>query len=384
MKRIWQQEGVLWGIYALAAILVSIQRLWLTHQKAVPYPTNYENYLIFKNAFRHLLQGQNIYASFPGEQWDLYKYSPAFALGMAPFHALPDFLGLPLWNLLNALLPLYALMQLKGLSKTQQIFCAWFIFPEMLVSLQNSQSNGLTLGLILLSFAALESQRQIQAAGGVAAATFLKVFGIFAAPLAWIYPNRLKFSLWLLVWCLFFTCIPLVIASPTYLIQLYQWWGVLLNEDHAASIGLSVQGWLQTWFGLMPPKLLISIFGILSLLLTRYQTGKNPIWPNRLALWASLLIWVVIFNHKAESPTFVIALCGAALWYCSLAKPGKWDTGLLALVFIFASLTPTDLFPRMWREQWVQPYVLKAAPCIALWIWITVRLVWRLDQRQAP
>jgi hypothetical protein len=375
VKRFWQHAGVIWAIYTLAAVLIAAQRLWLTHQKANPYPTDYENYLIFKNSFRHLTNGQNIYASFEGEQWDLFKYSPAFALFMAPFQALPDFLGLPLWNLLNALLPLFALFQLKGLSQKQQIFCAWFMLPEMVVSLQNSQSNGLTLGLILLSFVAFENQKLSGAAASIAGATFLKVFGIFAAPLAWLYPNRLKFGVWLVVWCVFFTFIPLLVVSPAHLLQVYQWWGVLLSEDHSVSIGLSVQGWLQTWFGLEPPKLLISAFGICALLGAVYQTGRNPVWENRLALWASLLLWVVIFNHKAESPTFVIALCGAALWYCSLLKPGKWDTGLLVVVFIFASLTPTDVFPRMWREQWVQPYVLKAAPCIALWFLISLRLL---------
>jgi hypothetical protein len=40
---------------------------------------------------------------------------------------------------------------------------------------------------------------------------------------------------------------------------------------------------------------------------------------------------------------------------------------LLLLVFIFASLTPTDLFPASIRRQWVEPYLLKALPCIVLW-----------------
>lgn len=65
--------------------------------------TAYENYVIFKNSFTHFIAGLNPYANFPAEQWDLYKYSPAFALCMAPFAALPDWAGLPIWNLLNAL-----------------------------------------------------------------------------------------------------------------------------------------------------------------------------------------------------------------------------------------------------------------------------------------
>jgi hypothetical protein len=48
----------------------------------------------------------------------LYKYSPAFALFMAPFAMLSDFFGLPLWNLLNALVLLSAIFYLPALTDT--------------------------------------------------------------------------------------------------------------------------------------------------------------------------------------------------------------------------------------------------------------------------
>jgi hypothetical protein len=83
---------------------------------------------------------------------------------------------------------------------------------------------------------------------------------------------------------------------------------------------------------------------------------------------------VVIFNHKAESPTFVIAMCGVAIWYVTSGR-SRWETALLVVTFILVSLSPTDIFPRLWREQIVQPFVLKSVPCIAVWVLLTIRML---------
>jgi hypothetical protein len=375
VKKVWEQPWVLWGLYALTGIIISVQRLALTVHTIPRSISQYENYVIFKNSFGHLAAGLNPYAPFPAEQWDLFKYSPAFALFMAPFQALPDYLGLPIWNLLNTMLPIAALFALPVLTKRQKIFCGWFLLPEMVVSQQNSQSNGLTLGLMLLAFVAFERAQTFKAAGWISAATFIKLFGIFAAPFTLVYTKKWSFLLWMGFWTILLAFIPLLIVSPAQLAQLYEWWGNLLSEDHSASIGLSVQGWLESWFGWNPPKTAITLTGIAllfaSILATALRTHDAR---DRILLWASLLLWVVIFNHKAESPTFIIAMCGAALWYGTTARK-PWETVLLGVIFFMSSVTPTDIFPRVIREQIVQPYALKAVPCIALWGIITFRIL---------
>lgn len=393
MKRFWENRWIICGAYGLAAIGFAIQQLLLTRNRSeaarLISQTTYENYVIFKNAFPHLLQGVNIYSSFPAEQWDLFKYSPAFALFMAPFAALPDSLGLPLWNLLNALLPLAALFALPVLSDKQKVFCAWFILPEMFVSLQNSQSNGLTLGMILWTFVALERGQVAKAAAWTAGAAFIKVFGGFAAILALLYPGKGAYTFWGIVWTLFLIFVPLLVVSLEYLPQVYGWWWELLRDDQQASVGLSVQGWLQTWFGFEPPKMAVVFVGIVVFISSVVFAQRNahmeaavppstvprlPSTVHRVLAWASLLIWVVIFNHKAESPTFVIAMCGVAMWYSS-GRQLFWEKVLLWTTFALASLSPTDIFPRDLREQIVQPYVLKAVPFIIIWGLISYQLI---------
>lgn len=383
MKHFWKDTRIIWAAYIAAALFVSIQKITQGFFDGSLFydwggRTAYENYRIFKSAFFYLIEGQNPYTGYSNGPWDLFKYSPAFALFMGPFAMLPDWLGLPLWNLLNALVLLAAILRMPVLTYTQRAFTAWFVFIEFVTSLQNSQSNGLTAGLMLWAFIALEGSKGRQAAGYVAASAFIKIFGIFAAALALLYPKWLKFSLWLAAWAVFFTLVPMLVVSPSHLWQVYEWWWELLREDQEASIGLSVQGWLQTWFGWMPSKTGVTLTGLAILFLSvlavfsrRSSSEGGPV--HRLLACASVLIWVVIFNHKAESPTFVIAMCGVALWWC-VSEQNLWEKALLWITFALVSLSPTDIFPPDVRRGIIQPYVWKAVPCIVIWGIITWRL----------
>ncbi len=420
MTHFWKKNWFLWATYALLAVVVSMFKLRLP-LSAEGY-TAYENYLIFKNSAGNLLDYSNPYAYFFNQAWDQFKYSPAFALAMWPFAQLPDALGLPLWNLLNALVLLGAILHLPVLAPRQRHFMAWFVLLELVTSMQNSQSNGLTAGLFLWAFIAFERGRMAQAGAWVVLNGFVKIFGGLGGLMMWIYPQQRKFLLWATGWTVALTVLPLVFLSPEQTVRVYGWWWDLLRQDHAASVGLSVQGWLQTWLGLQPPKILVmgaglavlaaSIVRVSSLNLDSSPfavvgvsanntsgTDAKPESPLRrlllagtptaatttpelqtsnfklrTLLWASLLIWSVIFNHKAESPTFVIAMCGVALWYC-VSKQKRWETVFLWVTFALVSLSPTDIFPRFVREHLVQPYVLKAVPCIVLWGWISWKIL---------
>jgi hypothetical protein len=140
----------------------------------------------------------------------------------------------------------------------------------------------------------------------------------------------------------------------------------MLGEDHAASYGYSVMGWLQIWFGLEVSKNVIVLLGVALFCLPLVKFKRNLNYEFRWRLLVSILIWVVIFNHKAESPTFVIAMSGVGIWYF-FSKKTKVNLALVILAFVFTSLSPTDLFPRFLRESFVIPYVMKAMFCILIW-----------------
>jgi hypothetical protein len=83
---------------------------------------------------------------------------------------------------------------------------------------------------------------------------------------------------------------------------------------------------------------------------------------------ASALIWVVIFNHKGESPTYIVALTGVAIWYFT-QPANKTNTILIWLTLIFTSFSSTDLITPYWiARTYVEPYSVKAVFCTIVWV----------------
>lgn len=369
------------GLYALLAVAVSVQAILVgprTFVENAPAYTDYNNYVIFQRSAVHLVEHQPLYVPYPAEHWDLFKYTPTFALAFLPFSWLPDGVGLPLWNLLNALALAFAVMALPQLDRRQQGLVLLITLMELITSLQNSQSNGLIAGLVVGAFAALERRRPGLATTLTVCAGFIKPFGLAAGLLLVAYPGFWRGVGWGAVSAVVLALAPLAVVSPGELVQLYRDWLGLLGADHSVQYGYSVMGWLATWFQWQPAKTAVLGAGLLLLVLPylRRSAFADPVF--RLQLLAFLLIWLVIFNHMAESPTFVIAMTGVALWFVPAAKD-RGTVALFVLAFLLTSLSATDLFPRGVREVWVKPYVLKAVPCIliaaVLWVWLMVASV---------
>jgi hypothetical protein len=76
---------------------------------------------------------------------------------------------------------------------------------------------------------------------------------------------------------------------------------------------------------------------------------------------------MVIFNHKAESPTFIIATAGIFLWFF-ISRKSVTNLVLLMVAVVFTSLAATDLFPAFVRDRIFEPYVVKVVPCILVWV----------------
>ncbi len=143
-------------VYTLLAIAASLQLILIGSHIAGGYVyTDYNNYVIFRQSFFHLIEGKNLYALYPAEQWDGFKYSPTFALTIGLVAHLPDVMGLCAWNLLNAL-ALFAAISMLPFKRDTLILLLWFVLIELLTSLQNAQSNGLMAGLMIAAYACME------------------------------------------------------------------------------------------------------------------------------------------------------------------------------------------------------------------------------------
>jgi hypothetical protein len=84
---------------------------------------------------------------------------------------------------------------------------------------------------------------------------------------------------------------------------------------------------------------------------------------------ASTLLFTVIFSTGSESPTYIIAFAGVAVWFMNLERPVKpFEIFLLIFALIITSLSPSDLFPRFINREYIKPYALKALPCFVIWL----------------
>jgi hypothetical protein len=355
-------------IYVLFAIIASIQAV---NNPVGPAPngvvyTDYNNYVIFKYSFSHIVNGKPLYILYHQEYWDLYKYSPAFALFFGLFAWLPDVIGLSLWNILNAVVLYISIRRLK-LSENSKAVILWLCLIELMTSMQNAQSNGLMAGLMILALASMERRKIIGATLWLVIATFIKVYAAAAFIIFLFYPQKLRFIGYAALWTVLFAIVPLVVLTPVQLADQYHGWMVMMSEDRTISYGLSVMGWLDSWFGLGNLKTFVTIAGIILFFvpLIHFRNYKDTAY--QLLFLAHILIWVIIFNHKAESPTFIIAVAGAGLWYVT-APQAIWRTVIIWLVFLVTVLGHTDAYPPTLRQSIVYPYVLKVVPCIICWI----------------
>jgi hypothetical protein len=362
-------------IIALAIVLICVLAVSLQSYLLEPNPlpvegtfiTHYNNFTIFRQAFFHLVQGQDLYKPWPAEHWDLFKYSPAFALLMAPLAAMPVFLGLLFWNLINATVLFFAFWKIPLRSDKIRLLALGFILIEMITSLQNSQSNCLITGLILFGFLSMEKRRIWLASLLIVLSAFIKIFGLMAVFLFLLYPGKIKALLYTILWTALLVILPLVVIPPLQLIALYKSWYLMLAQDHSASFGLSVFGWLHSWFGIEGYKNLILLAGVLVFLLPLLKFRQFRESRFRLFFLSGILLWVVLFNHKAESPTYIIAVTGVTIWFF-IQEFRIGNLILLMLVFVFTVLSPTDIFP---RNTFVEAWCLKAVPCILVWMKLT-------------
>jgi len=358
------------SLYVSFALLASIQSLVLdpkpNPENGIIYK-NYNNYTIFEKSFEHLKNNQDLYILYPEEHWDLFKYTPTFSVFFGLFTIFPDWLGLNLWNLLNALILLAAIYYLPRISMPQKAWVLLIVLLELMGSLMNEQSNALVAGLLVFSFGLLENKKFLIASLCIVLSIFIKLFGVLGFALFLFYPHKWKLVLYSMGWTLVLLLIPFIIIDYEQYMALFTSYGKLLSSDLMLSNGFSVMGWLNSWFSMSTNSLLVILTGAGLFLLPLVRLRAYKDFSFRYLTLASILLWVIIFNHKAESATYIIAMTGVALWFVEREK-NVMNIVLFVGAIVLTSLSSTDIVPRFIREGFVQVYALKAFPCILIWM----------------
>jgi len=348
----------------------------------------HNNYFVYKWGFLNTIHQVIPFGPQPAHYNDLYHYGPVFALLMAPFALLPDDFGVILWVMFNAWALYLAIKQLP-LKENQCVVILLICAHELMTSSSNVEINPFIGALIILSFVFIRDKKDFWAALMICIGTFIKLYGIVGLAFFFLSSNKPKFILSLLFWSAILFVLPMLISSPSYVIKTYHdWYGDLLAKNQS-NIGHSLQdisamGLIRNIFNYRQlANITVIAPGIILFSLWYFRIKVYKVIPYQLLLLASTLIFVIIFSSSSESPTYIIAFAGVGIWYMNLDRP---VTAFEIFLFVFAltltSLSPSDLFPKYVRDNYVVPYKLKALPCVLIWLKIIYETVTRKFNHQ--
>lgn len=348
------------GLSAVALIKVLVQQS--------------NNYLIYKNTFFNLIQQQNLFAQYPNLYADSNHYGPIFGILIAPFALLPDSLGIALWVILNASILLYAVYQLN-ISQQHKLIICFICAHELMTASYATQFNPTMAALIILSFTCIEKRKEPWAAFCIVLGTFIKLYGVVGLAFFFFVKNKPKFILWLAIGALLLFTLPMLFSSPQFVVQTYKdWYFSLIEKDSLNATStmqdISVMGMIRRIFKIPQLSNSIVLLPAIALFASTYLNIKSYKELHfRLLILASTLLFTVIFSSGSESPTYIIAFIGLALWFILQTKPiTSFNWLLLILAIVISSLSPSDLFPKYIQINYIKPYSLKALPCFLIWL----------------
>lgn len=341
------------------------------------------NYLIFKHTFLNVIHQQNLYTPQPEYYYDRTHYGPVFSLIIAPFTLLPDSFGVVLWVLFNAFI-LFKAIQLLPLKKNSYIIILLLCANDIVASSIFFQFNPIITALIIFSFYFIRKKQNFWAALMIALGTFTKLYGIVGLAFFFFSDNKLKLIAGLVFWSAVLFVLPMAISSPEFILKTYSaWYHDLLakNTENVSSDlqDISVMGIVRRVFNYPDFKNIFVIapaIFIFALSYIRVKYFKSI--QYQLLILASVLIFTVIFSSSAESSTYIIAFCGAAIWFMNLNRPVTiLEVSLLVFAIIVTSFPFADIFLKTITTTYIRPYKLKALPCLLIWLKIVCETLTR-------
>ena len=355
----------IWFLLTLVAVVLELLR----HK--------YNNYLIYKGVFTHIVQQTNLYTAYPSEYFDTNHYGPLFSLIIAPFALLPNSVGVILWALANAAV-LYWAISLLPIEKNKKQIILLFSVVELMTSIHNVQFNPTVAAMLILSYVMVEKEQDIWATLFIAIGFMVKLYGIGGIAFFWFSKHKVKFVASFIGWLAVLFVLPMSISSPRFIVQSYQdWYEALVEKNVQNNVvagdnmqDISVSGMVKRIFNL--PAFSIScvlvpatlIFGAAFLRIKQYAASGF-----RLIILASILLMIVLFSSSSESPTYVIAVVGVGIWWAVQANPSSRQVvALMLFVLILTSFSATDLFPHFIRKGFIVRFALKALPCFVVWL----------------
>lgn len=341
---------------------------------------HYNNFLIFKNVFFHVIHQQPLYVPYPQEYFDVNLYGPVFSLVIAPFAGLETNLGAVLWALTGAGVLYYAIRELP-LTRLQQNIILLLCTQELMGASGWFQLNQFIGAFIILTFTSVVKGKDIWAAFFIVLGTLTKVYGIVGLAFFFFSSNPRRFIGGLLLWGPILFALPMLISSPQYIINSYaEWYGALvyknaLNQETSVIFqDISAGGFIKRVFhipwlsntAVLVPAVIIFLSQYLQL---NYRYNSR----YRLYILCSVLMFPVLFSSSSESPTYIIAIPAICIWYV-MQPPTRANNIFLFFAILLVSFSHSDVVTPWVRKNLAVPYALKALPCLVLWLRIAYEI----------
>lgn len=330
-------------------------------------PNSHSVLPIFTTGGQRFLDGANLYDPLP--QLDFYRYSPTFAVLMAPFHLLPERLAALLWRLLNAGVFLAGLAWWLRtlpwpLTAPQKAGIFLLVIPLSLGSINNGQSNPLLCGLMLATVAGVAGQRWNLAAGCIAAASLIKIYplalGMLLA-LVYLRPFLPRMLLALTIGLL----LPFCFQEPHYVAAQYGNWVEHLQGYDRQS--MPMQLWYRDvrllcglWGTPLSPGVFLGVqlaaaAALAALVLAGQLRGCRPQELLLLVLCLSCG-WIMAFGPATESCTFILLAPPLAWLLLATWVRGESWRWPFTLAYALLVLAQVAIVGRAWlRHHGIQP-----------------------------
>lgn len=332
------------------------------------------NIAIFRYSSFHLLAHQPLYAAYPEVYKDFFLYHPSFSVLFMPFAFLPPAAALWAWIVFSTVVFVKAVSLLPGISDAARAIILLLVLPELTNNQQYVQTNILLAALMLLAYSCFEKKKLCWAACFTILAFCIKGYGGIIGLLFLLYPGKLKFTGWALVWGLLVCALPLCFVSFSETIGLYAAWLQMISSDEIKE-GLSIIGLFGKTHA---AELYLSISALLLLISTLAMAYRRPgitaATGFRSLLCCYLFIWVVLFNRTAESPTYLLAITSVGCWLFA-DGPTRLKASVAAVILLLVYIFPSDLFPAA-AHRVFKLYHLKVYPFMAYFLLLQYQ-IWR-------
>lgn len=314
-----------------------------------------QNLAVFRDASLALTRGEDLYVL---RSADYYKYSPTFALAFLPFAIVPWIVAAALWPALNFGACAWGMVRAcravwtTETAAEQDARARWLLalaWPGIVLTTDGDQSNLLVAGACLGALAFLLEDRHAVAAPLLAFAILVKLFPA-ALGVVWLADRRRTRAVAsVAVATAGLALLPALVVGPAGLAMEYRSWWALIARDRGPAIATWSSWSVMHAFdaiGLGVGAMSVQAAGTLLFLAGAAAFGATVLRAPEDAPFrreasfrfvAATFAYALLFNHRSESPTYVLASIAGAMFVVAQKEIRAWHVALLALVVVAAS-----------------------------------------------